>query len=233
MAFRLNGVLLGDHSRVNINNVFVQILIEDGNVVWTEYDGPPSPLIISASGDFEAGVDFPANVSLNICCVGAGGSGSSTQGLYPAGGGHQGQIVEQNITLANGEEVSAIIGAGGSSVNNGNKNGNVGGATSFGSYVTASGGPGGTANSTNFKGNGETFISECDGSVRANGVYKEREPYSAWGGQWGAYGDGGRGWNYDAAGIGGIGAGGGGVTSSYGGGESSGAGGRGQIIVSW
>lgn len=67
--------------------------------------------------------------------VAGGGGGGATYNMF---GGNSGEIKFETVTLAPGEEVVCTIGKGGTS------NGN-GGASSFGSYVSAAGGAKGTS----------------------------------------------------------------------------------------
>ena len=78
-----------------------------------------------------------------VVIQGAGGSGANSQyGIMIATGGNGGEIKKSWITLTPAESIVVTIGAGGAGVSNtiGSINGNVGGSTTFGSYLTAQGG---------------------------------------------------------------------------------------------
>lgn len=74
---------------------------------------------------------------------GGGGTADSTTGNACAGGGGGGQYAKKWITTGLGESETVTIGAGGTGGTAGNNSGSAGGATSFGSHVTANGGAGG------------------------------------------------------------------------------------------
>jgi len=219
----INTVKLGD-SQVD------RVMLGDDSV-WESYSGAPSPLIITASGDYVAGVDFPANADLTVCLVGGGGSGSLRQnndGM--TGGGFRSEPVSVVVNIPPDEIVSAVVGSGGGSNCTGDhSDGYAGGGSNFGSYASALGGAGGI-NHGAYDGQGAPYVSPCDGVTYHDGSITSG---NGRGGQAGAFGNGGNGNNYDPGQAGGIGAGGGGVTDAYGGGECSGAGGRGQIVISW
>lgn len=213
-------------------------LIHSGN--YTSYVAPPGSQVFTANGTFTV----PAGVtSVLLSGAGGGGGGGGGAGGYGGGGGGGGaSVINRSITgLTPGQTVTVTIGSGGAAglgQNNGNTNGYAGGATSFGAYLSLSGGGGGTRGA-------------------ANGVQGSAPPGDAGGaggsagGYGGAYGAG-----YYADGLGGAGGsctfGGGGHINhrpnagqngaSYGGGgaggngmayNNGGAGAGGVLIVSW
>ena len=185
----------------------------DTAVVWTG----GSSLTITASGDYTAGVDFPANVTISVCMCGGGGGGGDVGDLNAAGlGGKAGIVVSNTITsIPYGEIVSANIGAGGSQYQSG-------GSSSFGSYFTAGGGA------------PITYRGRDDSKTTCGGTGYDGRDWEDWyhgvtwyGGESSGFGDGG-----DATGNngqnGGVGSGGG--SCDYG---TAGSGGRGEIRLSW
>ena len=212
---------------------------DTGSSPW---GGSTSPFFITTNRTITAGVDVPANTQLTVCMCGGGGSGSGIQSPADnlSGGGHAGGIVSTTVTMTAGETAVCVIGVGGLGVDNPG-DGRPGTQTTFGP-LTAGGGREGYSGyyhpveeDITYRGNGGSRTT-CGGTfydgiqdhhVGANGVYY------AWGGEAGAFGDGGRGVYYNPGGAGGVGAGGGGTTRTVGGGERTGAGGRGQIRLSW
>lgn len=95
--------------------------------------------VITATGTYTK----PANLKFAlICAIGAGSSGGSSVSAVNGGGGGQGEIA---FKLMSGSDISATvsvtIGAGGAAIPaNTNSGGNPGGTTSFGAYLTATGG---------------------------------------------------------------------------------------------
>jgi len=200
------------------------------NISWDEYESPyeppitptiPSPLVIEQSGTFIAGIDFPADKTLTVCMVGGGGSGRANSN-GAGSGGYAGEVVSTNITVPNGEVVTATIGLGGPACQEPLNHGGT--PTRFGSYVTAAGGAG-----EGYYGYGEE-VTTCGGT--GHDGYSNCGSTSG-GGQSSGFSDGGMAnCTGGSAGAGGAGSGGGGTghsfISSY-----SGGGGRGKIIISW
>jgi len=225
----VNGKNISAISSIKTNDADMDTVLTNDTVVWREYNGAPSPLIVTADTTIIAGVDFPADSDVKLCMCGAGGSGAAENDDWiNTGGGHRGEITQVVINYPQGTPIVIDIGAGGGSVND-DVAGIVGGQTTFDVHV-ALGGAGGLRHTADYATSGETFTSPCDGLVYSDGG---TDGYAGWGGQAGAFGNGGRSVNDNPAGAGGIGAGGGGATWSQGGGEPSGAGGRGQVMISW
>ncbi len=179
---------------------------------------------------FDANGTFtvPANIiRLRVCMCGGGGSGSSDG--QNGGGGFGGQKVQDyGFDVTPNSSIAVTCGNGGVAVNarmlhreeDGPiiqaTNGNAGAASSFGSYVHAAGGAGGSAGDGNpYQGQGAVH-SGC------GGTYSDG---SGSGGEWGLFGNGGQ--SEGGAGTGGSG---GGNHSDNG---PSGAGGRGVVVVNW
>ena len=76
---------------------------------------------------------------------GGGGKNGANQGTYYAGGGAGGYVVRKELLLTKGKTVSITCGAGGIGADEMSYNGADGGTTSFGTYLTAAGGTGGSA----------------------------------------------------------------------------------------
>jgi hypothetical protein len=249
MALVINGITFEDGDEVYINGIKPKNILVNGQEVWRDYAGPPSPVDITTSGTYKAGIDFPAGIPLTICLVGGGGSGAmvarwSDCSDQSAGGGYAGEVKTSNVTLSHGETVEITIGSGGTGVTDDYEsglNGNSGTSTSFGTYVTASGGAGGTYRENtldaNFRGNGET-VTTCFGNA-TNGIKEEScfESYIAYGGESSGYSNGGNGSVSSSVegGDGGLGSGGGGVSVSKSASQppKSGDGGNGLVRISW
>ena len=90
------------------------------------------------------------------CCGGGGGGGASTDDYGAAGGGASG-LMHKIVTLTKGEEVSVTIGDGGN-YGSGSTDGAAGGTTSFGSYLSVSGGGGGTSEANGNTAGGNTGL---------------------------------------------------------------------------
>jgi len=167
----------------------------------------------------------PGVTEVTVCMCGGGGGGTAGDDFLWLGmGGSAGESKSQSITeLSSGEELSVIIGGGGQGRRGAlyGENGDNGGSSSF-HTVTANGGLGGQTDETSYKGNSET-ITTCGGSFNDGS-----KSGNAYGGQAGAFGNGGDG-AYENAPNGGIGAGGGG-SQNY---TEGGNGGNGRVVVDW
>ena len=208
----------------------------DGNGTWTK----PS------SGTFAL-----------IRCWGGGGSGAKSTA---ASGGGGGGCMERLMLLSDlPATVTVTIGNGGAAITGANANGNIGGDTTFGAYVTGDGGQGGFTGSLGGNGGGGKGLLFAGGSGASAGLLGTLEPaepasYGGGGGGYtgtagsSSYGGGGGGGRNDntvrAAGSseyggaggngGGAGAGVAGAVPGGGGGASatsSGAGGSGRCTV--
>ena len=101
--------------------------------------------IFTASGEFSVSSlgDFPAVVDLLVVGGGGGGGGDNS-----GAGGGGGVLLKNSYTTAASRTYTITIGGGGARVDN-NQSGNAGGTTSFGSYIQATGGPGGVYDGNN------------------------------------------------------------------------------------
>ena len=125
---------------VKVNGVDAQTVTANGTVVWEAYSGPPSPVIITASGDYTAGIDFPANKELNIQVLGAGGEGGWGDAFHYGSGGGAATLSSGNKTYSYNTVVSAVVGPSDSSDSNFDGIASTGG--SAGSSPTGSNVPG-------------------------------------------------------------------------------------------
>jgi hypothetical protein len=133
----------------------------------------PIPALRVSSEVFTSSGTFTAPKAGKYLVVASGGGGSGLiVGTTHSTGGCGGFIAVGVVTLADSEEVSVTIGAGGA----GSLNGNDGGDTTFGTYVTAAGGEHGCSDSsapfTTPKGgtSGGIFSSTPDVFVPAEGI---------------------------------------------------------------
>lgn len=188
--------------------------------------------IFSASGTFDPN-DLPPwvnYITVHVWAAGGGGGATSGTNSYGAGGAGGGYARERLSVLALSESGETVtVGAGGAarSANSGSDGGN-GGTSSFGSFLSAGGGPGGATSGTSVGGG-----TGSGGDVNLQGGIGFSFQALAGGGQY--QGHGGFGAGGGAAGgahtiAGGTpGGGGGGGNQSFG----SGAGGGGMVIVEW
>lgn len=159
----------------------------------------------------------PSNIAskVNVLMFGGGGGGAGGPGSGGGGGGHMSQ---GSFDLSPLQTVNITIGAGGAGGASNENNGTAGGVTSFGSYLSANGGSGGTYHNELYTdrragigGSGGTGggggMSVADASIRANGgdasygggggggsIYVNgNSAYGGHGGTGGTYGGGGAG----------------------------------------
>ncbi|HEY1857591.1 hypothetical protein [Acidocella sp.] len=111
----------------------------DGVSSWRQIVTPPAPggQVFTASGTFTV----PASVRLvKASAYGAGGGSSGGQGAGGAGGG----FASGWVAVVQGQAIAVTVGTGGVGVAN-NGTATAGGTSSFGSYLSATGGAGGAA----------------------------------------------------------------------------------------
>ena len=158
---------------------------------------------------------------------GGGGGGGSSSGGGTAGGGGGGGYVRGSIQVTPGQVIACTIGAGGNAGGQGGAGGG-GGTTSFGAYMSATGGGGGKPNPSGNAGSGGTGTGGYLNSSSAAGSTGSTLNNQGGAGGAASFGGGGGGGAQGTAGAGVAPGGGGG-----GGGPSSigGAGGRGQINI--
>lgn len=138
--------------------------------------------------------------TFKVFAVGGGGGGGNIidEEDYPGGGGG-GYVVIEELTIPEGESVDIVCGAGGAGGSQETaRHGVAGGATSFGDYITADGGKGGTG----WQNDGTQYTGGDGGAGGGGG--------SLFGGNGGTYGGGGGGGSGRGGGNGGTYGGGGG-----------------------
>jgi hypothetical protein len=168
---------------------------------------------------------------------GAGGGGSKNQGSAACGGGAGGYAEKRNVAVTPGQSILATVGeAGTAGEPNTPADGGAGGATSFGTIVSASGGEGGRAangavqpTASNF-GTGFNADFLMPGKPGATGyALSATQCFGGLGGAppWGSQ----SGLNMNSVGQAGTYPGGGGGGGAFG--QPGGAGAPGLIIVEW
>jgi len=129
----------------------VATLIYDGTVARIDglySDRLPSSqaLLYSTAGTYSFVVPAGVYRLKRVTVIGAGGSGGSVDNTTAAGsgGGGGGEGRSINIAVTPGQTIPVVVGAPGASPAAGDNAGNAGGASSFGAWITATGGgPGG------------------------------------------------------------------------------------------
>lgn len=190
----------------------------------------------------------PSNLQYVIVQAwGAGGSGGSDDSAgEEASGGGGGAYVEMRVASSSlGATTSIVIGTGGALTSGANRDGNAGGTTSFGTFITAYGGGGGagdTSDAGGGGGGGALSVGAVGGNSGVNGAAgSPGAPVYGTGNASGLYSGGGgsgvaAGGNVGGSSVyGGAGGGGCGVSTSAGGGGTSqlgGAGGAGDTSAS-
>lgn len=91
--------------------------------------------------------EVPADVtSMKVTVVGGGGGGAKTNNISTGGGGGGGGVAIQEVTgLTPGSIIQVTVGGAGLGQTTAGTSGTSGGTSSFGSYVSATGGAGGSA----------------------------------------------------------------------------------------
>jgi hypothetical protein len=137
-----------------------QLLQTDGsgNTSWIAQGGAINVYNVTTTGTWSKATQVPnfsANSRVLIQCWGGGGSGGkATASNTSAGGGGGGAYNERWMTLSDlTATVTATVGNGGAAVST-VANGNTGGTTTFGAYVSAYGGGAGQTSSSNLGGGG-------------------------------------------------------------------------------
>ncbi len=189
--------------------------------------------VFTSSGNFM----IPNGVtSVRVTVIGGGGSGGYHSTMPSGGGGAGGKAVGIIGGLTSGQTVSVTVGAGGVAPS-AYANGNNGGTSKFGSYVSANGGIGGNGgNADNFSNAGGAGGTAYGGQVNTVGsTGTDSITVACRGGDGGGPGNG-RGASgplsgISASGYGGGGGGGGCSTGANPAGSPGGAGGSGLVIV--
>ncbi len=167
---------------------------------------------------------------VKVTAIGGGGAGGTHASLPGGGGGAGGRAVKVVVGLVPGSSVAVTVGAGGVAVTSPGAGGG-GGTSSFGSYVSATGGAGGAGGSAAVVSTGAGGGNGVGGDVNVPGGYGTDGSNAAGrGGDGGGPGNG-RGSSGTVAGIGapGFGGGGGGGGSA----ATGGAGGAGLVLVEY
>jgi len=190
--------------------------------------------VFTASGSFTV----PAGVStVKVTVIGGGGAGGTHATLSAAGGGAGGQAMMLVSGLTSGSVIPVTVGGGGTASTTAG-NGGAGGTSSFGTYVSATGGQGGTGGSAAATCAGGAGGAGVGGDANFGGSYgTDAIPVAQRGGDGGGPG-GGRGTSGLIQGIGatgpGGGGGGGGASAATGGtGAQGGNGAAGMVIVEY
>jgi hypothetical protein len=111
----------------------------------SEIGGGMKHQIFTSSGTFTV----PSGVtSVLVTLIGGGGGGSKGRGTDApgSGGGSGGVYYRTPVTVTSGSSISVTIGAGGAGGAGTTYNGSAGGTSSFGTYLSATGGAGGVNN---------------------------------------------------------------------------------------
>ena len=106
------------------------------------YQGNTSPFDILTSGNYTAGIDFPANYTLTLCMCGGGGGGGtaffSRSGVTSGGGGGGGSgAITRSVQLTHGQVINVTIGQGGLGLAGTVSSGLTGSYTNFSVKVTS------------------------------------------------------------------------------------------------
>lgn len=125
--------------------------VKIGSGIMVNGDGtitaiPHGKQLFTSSGTFTV----PAGITqvwVTMCGGGGGGAGGGN-GSGTSGGGSGGWYYMQPITVTSGQLIAVTVGNGGSA-GAANSNGGTGGTTSFGSFLSATGGEGGRNTSSN------------------------------------------------------------------------------------
>jgi len=189
--------------------------------------------------DSDGTFTVPVNVyRVNVCMIGGGGSGASTDEVSCVGGGYAGDIFHGDFDVNNTTPVAVTVGSGGTRVSN--SDGNSGSPSSFGDE-SVDGGAGGEfildVLSADYAGN-HASRDTCQGTSYDGYSSNGTDESASYGGQAG-FGDGGSARYADnpiPIGVrdGGVGAGGGAQAfTHWEDDKTGGAGGNGRVIVNW
>lgn len=232
--------------------------LESGSVAVFVYDGASVQIAFSSSmlkNRLNAGATIvtystagsfswvvPASVRKAFVRLwGAGGGGGGSQLPAAAGGGGGGGYAEGYVDVTPGATVPLLIGSGGAAGNmaTGTGYGSTGGSTSFGAFLSATGGGGGeraVMNSQGVSGGGGQGAGgsrQSRGGSGSSGTYVGTSPAMQLGGQGGGTGGGGGGGGGSSSGLGDAGQTPGGGGAGGAGGQPGAAGGNGAIIIEY
>lgn len=178
--------------------------------------------VFTGNGTWTKPTNLSGNEMVFVQCWGGGGSGGGAASGSAGGGGGGGYTEERYRASDLTSTVSVTIGAGGTAGTAGEHDGNPGGATTFGSFVSAAGGLGGIKGGTTTGGSGGAGFLGNGTGIYAGGVGGSGVgPRSTFGGAAGGAGTNGGG---NAGGAAYFGGGGGGGGASGGAGGAGGAG---------
>ena len=195
----------------------------------------------STAGTFSFQVP-PGVYVLLVRLVGGGGGGAGAGGAstWSGGGGGSGGYCEGYVSVTPGQIISIIVGAGGNGSSQGNGvTANSGGTTSFGPFMSATGGGGGSAGTGTSSGGGPGLGSGASilnfyGSNGGDGNITTANSQGGYGAS-SAFGGGGRTSTLAVSITNGLapGSGGGGIWLSGAGNQNGGNGAPGAVIIVW
>lgn len=140
-------------SVTNRNSVLYVSLINDNvgddpelaPASWKAYDAPRGSAEFTSAG--ASAWIVPTGVTrVHVCVIGGGGGGGKRSGAASAsaaGGGAGGGISEGFVTVTPGASITVTVGAAGLGATTVNTQGQAGGTSSFGAFLSATGGVGG------------------------------------------------------------------------------------------
>ena len=136
-------VTINSQGNVKLNNPQAALVFPDGSV--QKYATFTRANVISASTTWNVPLNV-SHVKARVWGAGGGGGGNYRQGASGGGGG--GGYAEQIVAVTPGASIPITVGVGGtgggnSSVSASTNNGGSGGSSSFGHYISATGGVGG------------------------------------------------------------------------------------------
>lgn len=135
MSLIVNGTTLPSDAVITCNGVTLSSIVCNAVEVWKKGTLTLKEVVFNASGTFTVPSDA-INNTFYVGCTGGGGQGSTDSDGAGIGGGGSGRT-STTITLSGGSQVAVIVGAGGYT-NYGR--GVNGGTSSFGGYLSCSGG---------------------------------------------------------------------------------------------
>ena len=137
----INSSLLAINTRINQIDSNVGSLWDTVNNISSGALDTPLNAFIGSSGYYNC--TKSGNYWVEIC--GGGGAGAAKNGVYQYGnGGNSGNINNGSIYLNKGDSVYVYLGNGGVGKLDYSSAGQTGGTSSFGTYLSATGGRGGT-----------------------------------------------------------------------------------------
>jgi len=151
----------------------------DGSISWADAAGGQVITKVTRFAGSDTWTKSPTTEYVTVLCMGGGGSGASIGNALPApaplGGGGGGGAAGGTFSITDtGNTAPIVVGSGGGTpmpagTNNPATNGVAGGASSFGSIISANGGSGGTTAGVGGAGGSGTVNTPGLGSFTANG----------------------------------------------------------------